>query len=78
MIRSLGALRRHLELGGAIRETRLHDPGSRTIWSVTETDEGVHAAAVKAAQKRKLLSPCADGLFGDAQTYVLARDVDAA
>lgn len=62
--------------GGAIRETRIHEPEEKTIWSKADTGESVHGQAVAQARKRELLKPLNDGLFGDAQTYVLAESVE--
>jgi hypothetical protein len=67
MIRSKEALERVLIGGGHLRETRIHEPESKVIWTVAETGETVNGAAVRLTKEK--LRPMADGLFGDAQTY---------
>jgi hypothetical protein len=62
-----------LAQGQHLRETRVHDPKPETFFSISETNENVHADAAHKAIRLGKVEPVKDGLFGDSQTYRLAR-----
>jgi len=59
-----------------LRETRIHEPDDKTIWT-TNAGETVHGQAVRRARAQGWLKPLPDGLFGDAQSYVYGEPPDA-
>lgn len=69
MIRTKEALEARLMGGSHLRKTVGCGSQHETVWTIAETDETVHGQAVTMCERKGLLKPLADGLFGDAQTY---------
>lgn len=69
MIRTADALEHVMDGGGLLRETLIHDPEEKTIWTHAETGETVHGQAVRLLRSRRPFIGMADGLFGEHQTY---------
>jgi hypothetical protein len=72
VIRTKEQLESYLKSGGAIRETRIHEPESKAVWTAV-SGENVHGQAVTSLMRGKKLRGLSDGLFGDAQTYEWAE-----
>ena len=69
MIRTKEALEARLRDGSHLRKTVGCGAQSETVWTIAETDETVHGQAVTMCERKGILRPLMDGLFGDAQTF---------
>lgn len=74
MIRSRAQLEQVLSEGRSLQCELVHNPESRTLWSVLDTGEHVFEQAANWALKAGKLVPQYDGPFADfSQTYAAPK-----